>query len=119
MLDDEGRDDERDAATQLEALYTEMALHSVESLWRMDHKGSDVRPHLWRWETMRRLVTEAGKLVEIERPGERRAVALVNPGIPGALGSTHNVLRHPAGEAWRGRAGAPRHAQRAAFHDRG
>ena len=80
-----------DAATRLEALYTEMATHSVEGLWRMDRKGPDVRPYLWKWETMRRLVTEAGDLVDIPRPGERRAVALVNPGIPGALGTTHTI----------------------------
>ena len=80
-----------DAATRLEALYTEMAANSVQGLWRMDRQGPDVRPYLWRWETLRRLVSEAGELVDIPRPGERRAIALINPGIPGALGTTHTI----------------------------
>ena len=80
-----------DAATRLEALYTEMARHNVEGLWRMDRKGPGVRAHLWRWDVVRRLVAEAGDLVDIERPGERRAIALVNPGIPETLGATHTI----------------------------
>jgi gentisate 1,2-dioxygenase len=78
-------------ATRLEAMYTEMAAHSLEGLWRMERTGPDVRPYLWQWDAVHRAVTAAGEFVDIPYPGERRAVALVNPGIPGALGSTHAI----------------------------
>jgi gentisate 1,2-dioxygenase len=42
------------------------------------------RPHLWRWERVRALAEEAGELVTVERGGERRALALANPGLGGA-----------------------------------
>ena len=83
--------EQSDPATRLEALYTEMAANSVEGLWRMDRHGPDVQPYLWKWDTVRRLVSEAGDLVDIPLPGERRAVALINPGIPAALGTTHTI----------------------------
>ncbi|MEX2598779.1 MAG: cupin domain-containing protein [Dehalococcoidia bacterium] len=80
-----------DKATELEALYTEMALHHVEGLWRVSRKGPDVQPYLWKWPLMERLVRESGRLVEIDRPGERRAVALCNPGLPDAVAATHTL----------------------------
>jgi gentisate 1,2-dioxygenase len=42
------------------------------------------RPHLWRWERLRALAEEAGELITIERGGERRVLALANPGLGGA-----------------------------------
>jgi gentisate 1,2-dioxygenase len=81
----------KDPAAELEALYTEMALNNVEGLWRVERKGPDVQPFLWKWETMKRLVTESGRLVDIERPGERRAVAMVNPGIKENLSASHTL----------------------------
>jgi len=81
----------RDPATQLEALYTDMAANSVKGLWSVTRSGPDVRSYLWPWETMKRLVTEAGRLVEIDRPGERRAVALVNPGLADGVSATHTL----------------------------
>jgi len=83
--------EQRDKATELEAMYTDMAAHSLEGLWRMERKGPDVRPYLWQWDTIHRIVNQSAGLIDIPYPGERRAVALVNPGIPGALGSTHAI----------------------------
>lgn len=80
-----------DKATELEAMYTDMAAHSLEGLWRMERHGPDVRPYLWQWDTVHRIVSQSAGLIDIAYPGERRAVALVNPGIPGALGSTHAI----------------------------
>ncbi|GIH15870.1 cupin domain-containing protein [Rugosimonospora africana] len=40
-------------------------------------------PALWRWSTLYPLAAEAGRLVPVGRGGERRAIALANPGIPG------------------------------------
>ncbi len=41
------------------------------------------QPALWRWSTLQPLAEQAGRLVPVGRGGERRAIALGNPGIPG------------------------------------
>ncbi|MCX4967214.1 cupin domain-containing protein [Streptomyces sp. NBC_00654] len=40
-------------------------------------------PHVWRWQSLRRLAAEAGDLVPVGRGGERRAIALANPSLGG------------------------------------
>ena len=41
------------------------------------------RPHAWRWDRLRELAARAGELVPVGRGGERRAIALANPGLAG------------------------------------
>jgi gentisate 1,2-dioxygenase len=41
-------------------------------------------PHVWRWEKLLALARLAGDLVPVGRGGERRAIALANPGLGGA-----------------------------------
>ncbi|GAA3855015.1 cupin domain-containing protein [Streptomyces sedi] len=41
------------------------------------------RPHVWRWSTLHPLAERAGDLVPVGRGGERRAIALANPGLAG------------------------------------
>jgi gentisate 1,2-dioxygenase len=41
------------------------------------------KPAMWRWSTLYPLAEEAGRLVPVGRGGERRAIALANPGYPG------------------------------------
>jgi gentisate 1,2-dioxygenase len=41
------------------------------------------RPWLWKWRAVRPLCERAGDLVPIERGGERRVLALANPGLGG------------------------------------
>ncbi|MFF1819806.1 cupin domain-containing protein [Kribbella sp. NPDC058245] len=41
-------------------------------------------PHVWRWNRLRELAAMAGDLVPVGRGGERRAIALANPGLGGA-----------------------------------
>jgi gentisate 1,2-dioxygenase len=40
--------------------------------------------HQWRWAALERLAARAGELVPVGRGGERRAIALANPGLGGA-----------------------------------
>lgn len=40
-------------------------------------------PYMWRWNDLLPLATEAGELVPVGRGGERRAIALANPGLSG------------------------------------
>lgn len=47
------------------------------------HPRSSAVPHMWRWDRLRSLAAQAGQLVPIGRGGERRAIALANPGLGG------------------------------------
>lgn len=40
-------------------------------------------PHLWRWQRLKELAAEAGRIVPVGRGGERRAIALANPALGG------------------------------------
>jgi len=41
-------------------------------------------PHVWRWQNLLELARRSGELVPVGRGGERRAIALANPGLGGA-----------------------------------
>lgn len=41
------------------------------------------QPWLWKWTTVLPLAEQAGRLITIERGGERRVLALANPGLGG------------------------------------
>ncbi|HET8601800.1 MAG TPA: cupin domain-containing protein [Segeticoccus sp.] len=47
------------------------------------HPKSRAVPHRWRWAELLRLADRAGHLVPVGRGGERRAIALANPGLGG------------------------------------
>ena len=47
------------------------------------HPRSKAVPHRWRWDQLRALAARAGELVPVGRGGERRAIALANPGLGG------------------------------------
>ncbi|HYZ22994.1 MAG TPA: gentisate 1,2-dioxygenase [Rhodopila sp.] len=79
------RDDTR---SQLEALYTEMAPHSLFPLWEV-MKGlvtpqprSPARPHKWSYGAAREYLMRAGELISAEQ-AERRVLVLENPGLRG------------------------------------
>ncbi|GAB2976275.1 cupin domain-containing protein [Amycolatopsis acidiphila] len=44
---------------------------------------SKALPHVWKWDTLLPLAERAGALVPVGRGGERRAIALANPGLAG------------------------------------
>jgi len=47
------------------------------------HPRSKAAPHLWRWNKLVELASEAGRIVPVGRGGERRAIALANPALGG------------------------------------
>ncbi|WP_116198721.1 cupin domain-containing protein [Amycolatopsis circi] len=47
------------------------------------HPRSRAVPHRWQWENLLRLAEQAGEIVPVGRGGERRAIALANPGLDG------------------------------------
>lgn len=47
------------------------------------HPRSKAAAHLWRWERLKALAAQAGRIVPVGRGGERRAIALANPSLGG------------------------------------
>ncbi len=80
----------------LDAFYGQLAESELQPLWRQSGlmPGSppiaDV-PFVWRGQTLRRLAQDAGKLVPIDRGGDRRVLALCNPGLGGLPYATQTL----------------------------
>lgn len=74
---------------ELESLYRGFEQELLIPLWTEIgdlmplHPASKAAPHLWRWESLRALAAQAGKIVPVGRGGERRAIALANPTLGG------------------------------------
>jgi gentisate 1,2-dioxygenase len=66
-----------------------MAAANIQALWDQGPGLMPARPApravpwLWRWQTVLALATLAGRSVPIGRGGERRALAMANPGLGG------------------------------------
>ncbi|HVQ96704.1 MAG TPA: cupin domain-containing protein [Mycobacteriales bacterium] len=73
----------------LAELYREFEKELLVPLWTEigdlmpDAPRSAALPHCWRWTDLLRLAQRAGDLVPVGRGGERRAIALANPGLAG------------------------------------
>lgn len=78
-----------DVTPALEDLYRGFERELLVPLWTEIgdlmpvHPRSRAVPHLWRWGNLRALAARAGELVPVGRGGERRAIALANPGLGG------------------------------------
>ena len=81
--------DQPDSTPELEALYRGFEAELLVPLWTEigdlmpAHPRSKALPHLWRWADLLPLAAESGRLVPVGRGGERRAIALANPGLGG------------------------------------
>jgi gentisate 1,2-dioxygenase len=76
-------------AAALEVLYQDFEQENLIPLWT---QIADLMPmvptpkavpHVWRWSTLLPLAERSGDLVPVGRGGERRAIALANPGLGG------------------------------------
>lgn len=73
----------------LERLYADFASAGMMPLWTQREGLMPMAPQpaavptLWRWSTLYPLAKRSGELVPVGRGGERRAIALANPGIAG------------------------------------
>jgi gentisate 1,2-dioxygenase len=71
-------------------LYQEMDRSYVKPLWTSESAILAAQPHsravpwLWKWRQIYGLAKRSGELVRIERGGDRRAMALSNPGLGGS-----------------------------------
>jgi gentisate 1,2-dioxygenase len=73
----------------VEALRHDMAQRHLTPLWELEAEIMGLTPKpktqawLWRWSDLYGVAERAGALVPVERGGDRRAIALSNPGQEG------------------------------------
>jgi gentisate 1,2-dioxygenase len=78
-----------DPTPELEQLYRGFERELLVPLWTEIgdlmpmHPQSKAAPHLWRWDRLKELAAQAGRIVPVGRGGERRAIALANPALGG------------------------------------
>ncbi len=66
-----------------------LAAHDLQALWSLQRKIMpdiplpSTLPWLWKWDTVLPLAKRAGEIITIERGGDRRVLALANPGLNG------------------------------------
>jgi gentisate 1,2-dioxygenase len=76
-------------AGQLAAFYDAVRDYHLQPLWTQSAElmsetpRSEARPWLWRWSKLKALAERAGDLIPIEDGGDRRVLALTNPGLGG------------------------------------
>jgi gentisate 1,2-dioxygenase len=81
--------DQPTRSPELESLYRGFEEELLVPLWTEigdlmpGSPNSDAVPHLWRWSNLLPMAERAGALVPVGRGGERRAIALANPGLGG------------------------------------
>ncbi|MEU4160835.1 cupin domain-containing protein [Actinoplanes sp. NPDC026670] len=79
----------RSSEPALDALYDDLSSHYLQPLWELRGLLTPtprVRavPYRWRADDLTKLGRRAGELVPIDRGGDRRVLAMSNPGLDGA-----------------------------------
>ncbi|MCH6544639.1 MAG: cupin domain-containing protein [Deltaproteobacteria bacterium] len=86
-----------DRLNKSEAFYKELDNKHLVALWNItsrllpEEPQTKVKPFLWKWGDLRDLAYRAADLIPLERGGERRVIALVNPGLGGKYAATHTL----------------------------
>jgi gentisate 1,2-dioxygenase len=89
--------DQPEPTAELQALYQGFERELLVPLWTEIGELMPAQPmpkasaHLWRWDRLLPLAEQAGALVPVGRGGERRAIALANPGLGGAPFATSTL----------------------------
>jgi gentisate 1,2-dioxygenase len=79
-----------DSSRALSELYQDFEQELLVPLWTEidDLMPASPQPsaqaHVWQWARLEQLASRSGRLVPVGRGGERRAIALANPGLGGA-----------------------------------
>jgi gentisate 1,2-dioxygenase len=74
---------------QIDRLYADFDTEHMVPLWTQigdlmpQTPQPRAVPHVWQWKTLLPLAERAGDLIPVGRGGERRAIALANPGLGG------------------------------------
>lgn len=78
-------------------LYADMQAQALTPLWRIEEATLTPQPQpktlawLWKWADLYQIARRAGNLVPVERGGDRRAIALSNPGLQGKPFATPTI----------------------------
>lgn len=86
--------DGRVDSPELEQLYADFEANSTAPLWTQRDDLMPITPapaavpHVWRWSNLYDIAKRSGDLVPVGRGGERRAIGLRNPGLPGTAYAT-------------------------------
>jgi len=98
---------------KIEGLRADMRSARLTPLWELEAEIMGLvpkprtQPWLWRWDDLYDIAQRAGELVPVERGGDRRAIALSNPGQDGMPYATSTLW---AAVQWlNGREVAPAH----------
>ncbi len=101
----------------LRQLYDDFAAADLKPLWteignlQPEFPQPDALPHRWAWSDLLPLAERAGDLVPVGRGGERRAIALANPGLGGQPFATPTLwaaIQYLGPARWRRRTGTRR-----------
>lgn len=81
---------------ELDALYEDFAQQKTQPLWEMkglltQHPLPKTVPFIWHMDDLSKLGNRAMDLVPISRGGDRRVIALSNPGLGGAPYATNSL----------------------------
>lgn len=82
---------------EINQLYDDMHTQSLRPLWKLEEglllpqPEPKVLPWLWKWASLYEIAQRSGRLVPIERGGDRRAIALANPGLNGQPFATQTL----------------------------
>jgi gentisate 1,2-dioxygenase len=72
---------------ELDRLYADVAAADLQPLWLQEGllptAPCRLRPHIWRWATLKDLAERSGDLVGIDRGGDRRVLGLAHPDLNG------------------------------------
>ncbi len=88
---------ELELTEELRKLYADVDAKHMAPLWNVTAQllprepASKAIPWLWRRDDYWPLCQRAGELVPIERGGERRVLAFINPGLEGKYATTHTI----------------------------
>ena len=112
--------DGRADTPELERLYADFEAASMAPLWTQRDDLMPLTPapvavpHVWRWATLYDIAKRSGDLVPVGRGGERRAIGLRNPGLPGTAYATPTLWC--AIQYLGGHETAPEHRHSQRFH---
>ena len=104
-----------DAEALLDDFYGDLESVDLQPLWTQTKQlmpavpAPAARPWLWKGSVLRALAARARELITIERGGERRVLALSNPGLGGAPYATPTLWGAIQALGARERAPAHRH----------
>ncbi|MFD4605728.1 cupin domain-containing protein [Streptomyces sp. NPDC058464] len=84
-----------DDDSAVDDFYAEVATADLQPLWTQEglltKTPARLRPHLWRWKTLRGLAERSGELIGIDRGGDRRVLSLSHPDLCGLPFATHTL----------------------------